>query len=253
MVTILQFLKRASLLLMLAFVFTTCGKGDSENPGPQTGTGGSKARFTILGDYLYVVDSENLKVFNIRSVDNPVFIKSVRIGFEIETIYPFRDRLFIGSTTAVYFYSVADPANPVQISQAIEPTIMRRCDPVVANDSVAYATLNTSGPCGGTQSILVVYDIRNFASPVRVTTRNVNSPNGLGFKDSTLYVCDGPNGLMVYNIKNAWNPKEIRLFSDGDYLDVIPFGNWLYCWTKQGLLIYNIEKPESPRKITEIL
>jgi hypothetical protein len=253
MIALIQYLKKASLLLMLAFVFTTCGKeGDSVSPN-QTGTGGSKARFTILGDYLYVVDSENLKVFNISSVNNPEFIKSVRIGFQIETIFPFKDRLFIGSTSAVYFYSVADPANPVQVSQAIEPTIMRRCDPVVANDSVAYATLNTSGPCGGTQSILVVYDIRNLTSPTRITTRNVNSPNGLGFKDSTLYVCDGPNGLIVYDIKNAWNPKQITVYGDGDYMDVIPYGDWLYCWTKQGLLIYNIQNPESPSKLTEIL
>lgn len=246
------FFKTILPLMAIAGLFIACSKGDSLSPGNTTGTGGSMARFTILGDYLYTVDNENLKVFNISNPSSPEFIKAVQIGFEIETIFPFKDKLFIGSKSAVYFFSVADPANPVKVSEAIEPTIIRRCDPVVAKDSVAFATLNVSGPCGGSQSLLVVYNIKDLAHPVKMTVRNLSAPNGLGYKDSVLYVCDN-NKLTIFNIKEAWNPIVKSNLNDGIYKDVIPYGDLLICWTKRGMLIYNISNPTAPVLIAEIL
>ena len=37
-----------------------------------TGIGGSMARFTIKGDYLYTVDSYDLKTFDIKDKVNPM-------------------------------------------------------------------------------------------------------------------------------------------------------------------------------------
>ena len=79
---------------------------------------------------------------------------TIKVGFEIETIFPFKDKLFIGSTSVVHIFSITDPAKPAKLSQAISPTVLRRCDPVVAKDNVAYATLRVNGACGGVQSIL---------------------------------------------------------------------------------------------------
>lgn len=239
--------------LVAAAVISGCKKGDSAvSPTNTTGTGGSTARFTILGNYLYTVDHQNLKVFHISNPASLEFVKSVRIGFEIETIYPFKDKLFIGSTSAVYFYSVADPANPVLASEAIEPRVLRRCDPVVANDSVAYATLNGWGPCGGMESLLVVYNIKNLAQPIKMTTRQLTTPSGLAFRDSVLYVCDGSE-LRLYNIKDPWNPIYQKALNDGTYLDVIPYRNLLICWVKKGMVVYRIDNPAEPQMLAEIL
>ena len=68
------------------------------------------ARFTIVGNYLYTVDKTDLKVFDIANPAAPVFRQTVPVGFEIETIFPFKDKLFIGSTSVVHIFSIADPA-----------------------------------------------------------------------------------------------------------------------------------------------
>src|SRR5690349_3143106 len=109
------------------------GGGTSYNT--TSGQGGSMARFTIVGNYLYTVDKQNLKVYNIADAGAPVFSTSIPVGFEIETIYPFKNYLFIGSTSMVHIFNIDDPAKPQKTSEAISPTVVRRCDPVVAKDT----------------------------------------------------------------------------------------------------------------------
>ncbi len=217
-----------------------------------TGQGGSLARFTIVGNYLYSVDHEKLHVFDIGIPNEPVLKTSVQVGFEIETIFPFQDRLFIGSTTQVHIFSLADPAKPEKLSSAISPEVLRRCDPVVAKDSVAYATLRTNGPCGGSQSILAVYDIRDITNPVSVKSIHVNEHYGLGYSDDALYVCD-KNQLLVFDISDAFDPKPIAVnINDGIYIDVIPYGNTLICWVEKGIILYDITDNHNPELITAI-
>ncbi len=252
-----QILKRTGHLLMGVIVlvlFSTCSKDSSEAISPgNTGKGGSMARFTISGNYLYIVDSQNLMVYSLADPANPLFLKSMEIGPEIETIFPFRNRLFVGSRTAVYFFSLSDPANPVLESKVSDPVIRMRCDPVVANDSMAFATLNASGPCGGFQSILAVYDIRDFNKPVKIAERPLNAPFGLGYKDSILYVCDDAAGLRLFNIRNSSNPIEITILNDANYLDVIPYEDLLVCWTRKGMRLFDISNPANPKFVTEII
>ena len=108
-----------------------------------------------------MVDNVSLKAFDISSNTTPVYKSKTEIGINIETIFPYQDKLFIGSSSTMYIYSLSDPSRPTQLGKA-EYTIRMSCDPVVAKDSVAYATLRATGPCGGGQSALVVYNIKNF-------------------------------------------------------------------------------------------
>src|SRR5688572_152760 len=151
------------LSFILAIFLFGCDKTESNDSkfGATTGQGGSLARFTIAGNYLYTVDKQNMKVFDITNPSTPVFKRSIPVGFEIETIFPFKDKLFVGSTSVVHIFSIQDPSYPTKLSVAISPNVIRRCDPVVAKDSVAYATLRTNGECGGLQSVLAVYDIKD--------------------------------------------------------------------------------------------
>jgi hypothetical protein len=238
------------ILLSVVLVITVqCNKQSVSSS--TTGSGGSTARFAISGDYLYTVDKTHLKVFNIADVANPVLKNTVPVGFEIETIYPFKDKLFIGSTTRVHIFSIDNPESPAQLSTAISPEVIRRCDPVVAKDTVAYATLRMNGPCGGRQSILVAYDITDISNPVQKGTYPVTEPYGLGYSDTALYVCDR-NGLLVFNIKNAFTPQLMQVFSDGWYMDVIPYNNTLICQVQDGLTLYDITSCMTPTLITKI-
>jgi hypothetical protein len=245
-------MKKLLLIILLAAVVITatqCQK--ATNASTSGGSGGSTARFAISGDYLYTVDNANLKVFDISTATEPVLKNTVHVGFEIETIYPFKDKLFIGSTSAVHIFSIDNPEQPARLSTAISPEVIRRCDPVVAKDSVAYATLRTNGPCGGRQSILATYDIRDITNPVQKNTSPVAEPYGLGYADTALYVCDKA-GLYVFNIKEAYEPKLIKTFNDGWYLDVIPYNNTLICQVQDGLTLYDISKRMEPQLITKI-
>ena len=244
-------------LLCLSLLTLHCEKqsvsSSSSSGEVSTGQGGSLARFTIVGNYLYTVDDHQLKVFDIRSPDAPVLKNTQDIGFEIETIYPFKDKLFIGSTTQVHIFSIADPAQPKKLSVAISPQVLRRCDPVVAKDTVAYATLRTNGPCGGVQSILAVYNIKNIENPMQVSSYPVGEPYGLGYSDDVLYVCDKEIGLILFDISKAFDVQFIKSLRDGSYIDVIPYGNTLICWISTGIILYDITDNRQPVLITTII
>lgn len=244
-------------ILCLSMISLQCEKDSSANSFSSSessvGQGGSMARFTIVGNYLYSVDEHQLKTFDITIPDNPVLKSTEDVGFEIETIFPFKDKLFIGSTTQIHIFSIADPSKPLKLSTAISPTVMRRCDPVVAKDSVAYATLRTNGPCGGSQSVLAVYNITDIEHPVQVKTYPLGEPYGLGYSNDVLYVCDKQRGLMLFDISKSFDPVPINVsIHDGDYVDVIPYWNTLICWVTDGIILYDITDNRDPLLITTI-
>ncbi len=216
------------------------------------GAGGSTARFTISGNYLYVVDHTGLKTFDITSPLAPVYKGKKELGLNIETIFPYGNKLFIGSSTAMYIYSVATPDNPVLIASA-QYQIRMACDPVVANETVAYATLRASGPCGGGVSQLVVYNIQNPSSPVLANTIALNNPYGLGMQGNALYVCESDGGLKVFDISSQYTPLFKTTVTGERFLDVIPYGDVLIAQVQGGMALYDIAtNPLAPVFIAKI-
>src|SRR6187431_500552 len=72
--------------------------GTAAGGGSPFGAGGSMARFTIVNNHLYAVSNSALNVVSIVNGADPVFTNKVQMTWGIETIYPFNNRLFIGST-----------------------------------------------------------------------------------------------------------------------------------------------------------
>jgi hypothetical protein len=239
--------------IILLFLFGNCNKDSANGAANAAGAGGSTARFTINGNYLYVVDHSSLKAFLITDPQNPVYKSKTEIGINIETIFPYGDKLFIGSSFSMYIFSLTDPAHPQQMAKA-DYAIRMSCDPVVAQDSVAYATLRATGPCGGGQSALVVYNIKNLSSPVLANTVNLSTPYGLGIKDNALYVCDGSQGLRIFNVTNRYAPVAVTGITGETFYDVIPYGNILIAQIAGGFSLYNIgTNPLQPVFISKIL
>lgn len=245
--------KNIFILLFISISFWQCGK-DAASPAfsAVTGQAGSLARFAIVGNYLYTVDDQKLTVYDVANPGDPVVKNTVDVGFEIETIFPFKEKLFIGSTSQVHIFSITDPLNPQKLSEAISPQVLRRCDPVVAKDTVAFATLRTNGPCGGVRSVLAVYDIKDITKPVQKATYFVQEPYGLGYQDNTLYVCD-KSGLLVFDITNAYAPSLKKTLKDGDYIDVIPYQGTLICWVSGGVIVYDITNSQNPALLSKIM
>jgi hypothetical protein len=138
---------------------------------------------------------------------------------------------------------VSDPSNPQQVGEARHA---RSCDPVVANDSMAFVTLKGSTRCGPAVSGLYVHDIRNIFNPTLIKTVPMPDPEGLGLDGSTLYVCCGSEGLKVLNVTDPSNPTQIRTVTGAYFKDVIPYGNLLICYVSTGIMLYDISDATNP-------
>jgi len=196
-------MKNVFCFIVIIIFFASCKK-DGGGSG-DSGQGGSMARFAISGDALYAVTTDSLKVINIEDPANPIYHgqRNLRVGFDIETVFPMDTLLFIGSRNGMFVYDIREQQFPTFLSQVSH---LRSCDPVVAQDNYAYVTLNTiSSNCGFTpNNVLEIYDISSPHNPVLKRTIQLNGPTGLGVDGTKLFVCD--KGLKVFDITNPINP-----------------------------------------------
>jgi len=214
-------------------------KGDdmkASNPDSGVGRGGSTARFTIVKDYLYIVDNQSLKVFRISAPDNPVYTKRVPLNTVVETIFPFQDHLLVGTQTGMFIFSISNPENPARVSVYSHVV---SCDPVVADGNYAYVTLRSGTNCNRGVNVLDVLDIKDMRSPQLVKSYPMQSPHGLGVDGNLLFVTEGNFGLKVFDKSNPNDLKLIKTFNDFTAFDVIPEANVLIVTGKQGIYQYS--------------
>jgi hypothetical protein len=202
---------------------------------PETGVGGSTSRFTIVNDFLYAVSNSELYAVSIANGDDPQLASTKNMGWNIETIYPFKDRLFIGSRTGMFIYSLSNPSSPVQLSQFTHAT---SCDPVIADDNYAYVTLRSGTTCNGTINQLDVLDVSNLSAPVLKRTVTMTNPFGLAKDGDQLFICDGASGLKLFDVSNPEAPKLVKQVSGLETFDVIAFGGRAIVVAKDGLYQY---------------
>lgn len=204
-------------------VFMDFAAAEATNSGG-TGQGGSLARFKIVEDYLYAVDSHNINIFNISDLDNPQVLDNVYAGFDIETIFNRDNYLFLGSRRGMYIYDITSPATPTLVSEFEHGTA---CDPVVVDGDYAYVTLRGGNMCGATESGLFIVDISDIENPELATSYPMDGPYGLGIKDEKIFICDGDSGLKVYDKTDINNLTALNHFKDIVTYDVIPMENHL--------------------------
>ena len=219
--------------------------------GNQTGIGGSMARFTIVNNYLYTVSFSDLNVFSITNSNDPVFANKTQVDVHIETIYPFKDKLFIGGNTGMYMYDISSsPENPSMIGQF---THARSCDPVIADNDYAYVTLSDGTPCLGIADQLDIIDIKNLSNPSLVKSYSMTHPEGLSKDKTTLFICDGKDGLKVYDAADVNNLKLIKKLDDGEPTDVIAINGLAVVIAKNGLYEYDYSDLNNIHLISKLL
>ncbi|HEY2649420.1 MAG TPA: hypothetical protein VGI38_09495 [Puia sp.] len=184
-----------------------------------TGTNGSTARFSIINNFLYTVGNFALTTFDISTPFLPSFASTVQISGLVETIYPLKNRLFVGTNSGMYMYDVqAAPSTPALIGQF---THVVACDPVIADDNYAYVTLNDSNSCRGSVNELQIIDIKDVSNPVNVKSYALTHPAGLSKDGNILFICDGKGGLKILNVANLNNLQMIKQLNDAVDYDVI--------------------------------
>lgn len=231
-------IKNTLFSLLSIVLILSCSKDSVETTfNSDTGKSGSLARMIVVGNYMYVVDNENLKTFDISTANNPISKSSTQVGFGIETIFPFANYLFIGSTDGMYIYNINNPAIPVLASSG-KVDHFRSCDPVVANENHAYVTLNTLNTnCGNSIIIneLQIVDIEDVLHPFVVNKIPLAGPKGLGIDGVNLFICDKDFGVIIFDLSDPVSPLPIDTLKGFTANDLIPDNGNLLVVCNDGL------------------
>lgn len=233
-------MKKLNILLLIALALVTWQCMDSADIAPDSssesgsGVAGSYARFLTAGDFIYIVDSENIKTLNIEDPSTPQFVNEQSVGERIESIFRLEERLFIGSGSGMYLYTIGNDGVPqYSATYSYDDFLIYPCDPVVATDSFAYVTLNTVNAlvCRTETSLsvneLLIFDVTDFSHPQLLTTYQLSGPKGLGIDGKILFVCDNTDGLKVFDVTDPYNLQLIHHFSGFTAYDVIPLNGLL--------------------------
>lgn len=241
-------------IIAILTIIVSCDKnnGDISYDNSRSGQGGSMARFTISKDHLYIVDNQSLNVIDISDLQNPEYLDKIEIGFGIETIFPYKENLFLGAQDGMYIYSISNPDVPSQTSMYEHIT---SCDPVVVNDSLAFVTLRNGGSCQTefTNNQLDIIDITNLNNPDNLVSFELSEPYGLGLDSTTLFICHGDEGLGIYDVSDIYTLKIIDFKLNIDAFDVIPYNGILLVVGESGFYQYDYSNLNNIAKISEIL
>jgi hypothetical protein len=221
--------------------------------GTGTGVSGSTARFAIVNESLYAVTQSDMKLFNVKTPAKPTYDGALNLGFGIETIFPYKDKLFLGTSTGVQIWDNKNPQKPTYLSRLDHA---RACDPVVVENDIAYVTLRSVSNftrCGAAiANQLDIIDVSNPTSPVLKKSYEMESPYGLGIDNRKLFICEGAKGLKTFDTNNLLDIKQLQHFKDMNAYDVIPLNNTLMLIGTDGLYQYDYSNPSSLRLLSKI-
>jgi len=179
-----------------------------------TGKGGSMARFTISGDYLYTLNKSEITAFDVSESDRPLPYTKDNVPWDVETLFSYGDYLFIGAEGGVYIYSKPTPSRGMELKASY--THVKSCDPVVVEDGFAYVTLNKGSTCRlqSGENSLQVLDVQDPLNPKLSQDSDGNDnvkqmidPKGLGVDGNSLFLCYGVGGLKVFDINKKKNSE----------------------------------------------
>jgi hypothetical protein len=205
--------------------------------GVPKATNGSMARFGIIYDYLYTVGYSSLTSFDISKPMEPAFSSTVSVDFHVETIFPFQDKLFVGTNNGMFMYDVKSSPSKPSLLGSLAHT--RGCDPVISDGDYAYVTLNDSSACLGFNNELQVISIQDLANPVLVKSYPLTHPVGLSKDGNHLFLCDGKAGLKIYDATDVTNLQLIKQFPDGEFFDVIAENGLAVVMARDGIYQYD--------------
>lgn len=233
------------------------GGPTAANSGTKSNSiGGSMARFTLVNDYLYTVGRSSLSAFDVSNAADPLLQSVTPLGWDIETIYPLNNKLFIGSRTGMFIYNIDNPASPARLGDFSHACFN---DPVIANDHYAFVTLRATteeSNCWGItqpqQSQMDIIDINDLTRPMLIQTYSMEEPMGLTLDGNHLFVCDGKGGLKIYNAGNVNDLQLLHTISDIEPFDVINWNSRLLVVAKEGFVQYDYSNISNVRKLSTI-
>ncbi|MBC7885687.1 MAG: hypothetical protein H7X99_09445 [Saprospiraceae bacterium] len=220
------------------------------NTNNNTGIGGSFARFTVVNDYLYIVNQSSLKSYLISEPSNPQFKNTNQLGWGIETIFPYKDKLFVGSNAGMFIFDNSTPEAPVLLSTFEHA---RACDPVIVYENTAYVTLRNGSECNGFINQLDVIDITNVLQPNLIKSYPMKHPHGLSYSDGKIFLAEGDFGFKVLNVEDPGKINEITSIENIHCYDMISLSKErLFVIGDDGFYQFNVSDPKMPKVVSVI-
>ena len=245
-----------ALLFSLIFLAISCSKNDDFTT--DSGKSGSITRFAVFGNYMYVLNQKELLTYSLENPDNPALVHRLVADYGLETIIIYDNTIYLGSTTSLYILDIGNPAAPQILSKTDRVEIfLGGCDPVVVKDNYAYSTIKIiANVCGtvSSESALIVYDVSDKSNPVSVSSFLLSIPNGLGYKDNYLFVCDeGSDQLVIFDITNPLSVTRTNYSVEiTDPYDLIVEGNRMIVSTKTDFQIFDVSDITAIRRTGHI-
>lgn len=253
-------MKNLSFLCLFTLLLVSCDPDSSLNEvSDADGQSGSITRFAVHAGYLYALNQNEVNTYSLENPEQPRLVHTLPTDYGLETITIYENTIYLGSRTSLYILGLDNPAAPTILSQSVRETLFWDvgCDPVAVKGNYAYSTIKIiENICGfvSTQSALLVYDVTNKSAPKVIGTYFLSQPNGLGYKDNTLFVCDqGVNRIEVFDISDpaqlVQSSTPIPLFEP---VDLIVNGDRMIVSCTNTFEMYDVSDPQNARKIGSI-
>lgn len=221
----------------------------SPKTGNSTGVTGSMSRFTIYNDNLYAVINNEMTIFDLTGDVPKKASENIYLGRNVETIFSYKDNMFMGTPTGMLIYSVKDPLKP-EYKSSIQHVF--GCDPVVVENDIAYVTVHSGSSCGQNSNELIIINVTDVKAPKQIVSYTMTNPKGLGIDNGKLFLCD--DGLKIYNVTDPQTimSNQLAHYTGMDGFDVIPGNNILLMIAVDGLYQYDYSNINDIRQISKI-
>lgn len=220
--------------------------------GDAAGQAGSLTRMALFNDHFYYINDHTMHIFDVEDLANPEKLNEVYMEWGIETIFPYRENLFIGARNGMHIFDNTQPSDPRYLSTFAHANA---CDPVVVQDNIAYVTLRNGNDCENFTNELNVVDVTDLLRPQLIATFDMHNPHGLSVRDEVLYLCEADQGLKVFDITE---PEEIGENQIGGVRDFFAFdvisvtSELLLMIGEDGFYQFDTDSPAKPELLSSI-
>lgn len=238
--------RQVNWLVLLGMCFLAACSLDVFNEESQ-GQSGSLTRFIVHNGYMYSLNPNEVVTFELQQDGKPVEKHRLVLDYGLETVLIYEGVMYLGSRNGLYIIDISNPAKPVLISETTRPTqLFGGCDPVSVKDSIVFSTVKViENICGinNAMSALLVYLVNDLSNPELIGTYAMSRPNGLGYKEDVLFVCDdGQNEIVLYDIHDPGDLKELQwAIPVKDPVDLIVYQDRLLVSTDTDFHFYDIQ------------
>ncbi len=220
--------------------------------GESAGQAGSLTRMALFNDHFYYINDHTMHIFDVADLANPDKLNEVYMEWGIETIFPYKENLFIGARNGMHIFDNTQPSDPRYLSTFAHANA---CDPVVVQGDIAYVTLRNGNDCENFTNELNVVDVSDLLRPELIATFEMHNPHGLSVRDDVLYLCEADQGLKVFDITE---PEEIGTNQIGGVKDFFAFDvisvtpELLLMIGEDGFYQFDTDTPSSPELLSSI-